>query len=403
LTSPRGAGEAVGVNADVEVIGSGTSRFGMFVGSRLRELASEAADAALADAGIRGDEVGLVVFGNAAAGLLTGQEMIRAHTALADSQVAGRPMISVENACASSSGAFHMATMAIAAGSYDTVLVVGAEKMTSTDRTRAGQALATAVDVELEEEADPDAPPRPLFMEIYAAEAREYMHRSGATARDLAMIAAKNSRNGSLNPIAQTRTALGVDEILAARMIADPLTRPMCSSIGDGAAALVLTSADLARHRGIAGVRVLASTLGAAKVGDAGDVVTRTAHAAYEQAGLGPDDLDLCEVHDAAAPAELVIAEEIGLAAGGDAVELVRSGATGLGGRIPINPSGGLTARGHPIGATGAAQLVELTDQLRGRAGERQVPRTRIGLAENAGGSLGNGPAACVVTVLAAP
>lgn len=396
---------------DVEVIGTGISMFGMFVDTRLRDLASEAADKALADAGVTGNEIGLVVFGNAAAGFLTGQEMIRAHTPLGGSQVAGRPMLSVENACASSSSAFHLAAMAVESGAYDTVLVVGAEKMTSSDRTRAGRALAAAVDVELAaaraaaagEQEDTDSPPRPVFMEIYAAEAREYMERSGATVRDLAMIAAKNSRNGSLNPVAQSRTALDVEEVLAARMIVDPLTRPMCSSIGDGAAALVVTRSGLARRRGVVGVRVLSTAVGAARAGDEGDVVARTAESAYTRGGLGPSDLDLCEVHDAAAPAELVIAEELGLAATGEAAGLVRGGATALGGRIPLNPSGGLIARGHPVGATGAAQLVELSDQLRGRAGQRQVDGARIGLAENAGGSLGNGPAACVVTILGAP
>lgn len=386
---------------DVTVIGTGITRFGMFVETRLRELASEAADRALADAGVSAEEVGLVVFGNAAAGLLTGQEMIRAHTALGSSRVAGRPMISVENACASSSSAFHLGALAVASGGYDTVLVVGAEKMTSTDRSRAARALAAAVDVELEPSEDPELPPRPVFMEIYAAEARDYMRRTGATVRDLARVAAKNSRNGSLNPIAQNGNALTVDDVLAARTIVDPLTRPMCSSIGDGAAAVVLTRPELAARRGSPGVRVLACAVGAARAGDDGDVVARTARAAYEQASLGPGDIGVCEVHDAAAPAELVIAEELGLAAEGEAAGLVRSGATEISGRIPINPSGGLIARGHPVGATGAAQIVELTDQLRGRAGDRQVARARIGLAENAGGSLGNGPAACVVTILA--
>lgn len=384
---------------DAVIVGTGITRFGMFVETRLRELASAAADRALEDAEITGDDVGLVVFGNAAAGLLTGQEMIRAHTALASSAVAGRPMVSVENACASSSSAFHLGALAVASGGYETVLVVGAEKMTSTDRSRAGLALATAVDVELAEETETTGP---VFMEIYAAEARDYMARTGASDRDLAAVAAKNYRNGSLNPIAQNRTELSVDDVLGARSIVAPLTRPMCSSIGDGAAAVVLTRPEIARRRGTPGVRVLASTVGAAKVGDAGDVVTRTARKAYEHAGVGPEDLDCCEMHDAAAPAELVIAEELAIAAPGHAAKLVREGNTALGGRIPVNPSGGLIARGHPVGATGAAQLVELADQLRGRAGNRQIAGVRLGLAENAGGSLGNGPAACAVTILTA-
>ncbi|MQA16038.1 MAG: thiolase family protein, partial [Pseudonocardiaceae bacterium] len=236
---------------------------------------------------------------------------------------------------------------------------------------------------------------------IYADEARRYMDRTGATERDLATVAAKSYRNGSRNPIAQHRTELSADEVLAARTIVAPLTRPMCSSIGDGAAAVVLTRPELARRRGQPGVRVLASAVGAASVGGAGDVVTRTAGTAYEQAGLGPSDIDVCEVHDAAAPAELLIAEELGLTAAGDGISLLRGGASAVGGRLPVNPSGGLIARGHPVGATGAAQLVELAEQLRGRAADRQVDGARIALAENAGGSLGNGPAACAVTILA--
>jgi len=384
---------------DATIVGVGITPFGMFVPTRLRELAGEAADRALADAGLDAEDIGLVVFGNAAAGFLTGQEMIRAHTALGTSRVAGRPMISVENACASSSSAFHFGALAVSSGQYDTVLVVGAEKMTSEDRTRAQRALASAVDVELR---DDDSPAGPVFMEIYAAEAREYMARTGALARDFAAVAAKNYRNGSLNPNAQNRTPLTVDEVLAARSIVNPLTRPMCSSIGDGAAALVLTRQDTARRRGLAGPRVLASAIGAARAGDTGDVVARTARAAYDQAGLGPADISVCEVHDAASPAELVIAEELGLAPDGDGAKLARDGSFAIGGKQPINPSGGLIARGHPIGATGAAQLVELTEQLRGRAGARQVEGARIAMAENAGGSLGNGPAACAVTILAA-
>ncbi|MGH9056906.1 MAG: thiolase C-terminal domain-containing protein [Acidimicrobiales bacterium] len=384
---------------DVEVIGTGITRFGMFVDTRLRDLASEAADLALDDADVSGEEIGLVVFGNAAAGLLTGQEMIRAHTALRSSKVAGRPMISVENACASSSSAFHFGALAVASGAYETVLVVGAEKMTSQDRSLAGKALAAAVDVEeaAGEVGGGDEAPRPVFMEIYAAEARAYMQRTGATPADLATVAAKSSKNGSLNPIAQNRIPLSTEEILEARTIVEPLTRPMCSSIGDGAAAVVLARRS---RRSVPSVRVLASCVASAAAGDRGDVVLRAARGAYEQAGLGPEDLDVCEVHDAASPAELVIAEELGLAADGDALGMLRRGDTEIGGRLPVNPSGGLIARGHPVGATGAAQIVELADQLRGRACRRQVEGARIGLAENAGGSLGNGPAVCVVTIL---
>jgi acetyl-CoA acetyltransferase len=385
---------------DAVIVGTGVTQFGMFVETRLRDLASAAVDRALDDSGLDGSDIDLVIVGNAAAGVLTGQEMIRAHTTLATSRVAGRPMMSVENACASSSTATHLAALAVSSGSYGTVLVVGAEKMTNTDRSLAGKALATAVDVELEGVEDASGP---VFMNIYAAETRAYMQRSGATWDDIAAVTVKSYRNGSRNPIAQIRTALTLDEVRDARMIVDPLSRPMCSSIGDGAAALVITTSELARRRGQQAVRVLASSVGAAVAGDAGDVVTRTAHTAYQQAGVGPADIDVSEVHDAVAPVELLIAEELGLAPENGAVAMSRDGAFDIAGTSPINPSGGLVARGHPIGATGAAQLVELADQLRGRATDRQVEQPRIGLAENAGGSLGNGPAVCVVTVLALP
>jgi acetyl-CoA acetyltransferase len=381
----------------------------MFLDSRLRVLADEAIRGALADSGLAPEEVGLVVVGNAAAGLLGGQEMIRAQTALAASPLAGRPTFAVENACASSSSAFHVACMAIESGMYDVVAVVGAEKMTSQDRTLAGKALATAVDIEDSlEAADGDGASairdtsRPVFMEIYARNACAYMECSGATAADFASVVVKSSRNGSANPIAQSRRVLTVDDVLAAREIVAPLTRPMCAGISDGAAALILVSGTVARQRGIAGPRVLATIVASGGPQRDGDLVASTSGLAYQQAGIGPADIEVVELHDAAAPAELMVSEDLGLAAPGDGPKLLREGVTQIGGRCAINPSGGLLSRGHPIGATGAAQLVELADQLRGRGGDRQSGSPRIALAENAGGYLGQDAAACAITVLAA-
>lgn len=387
---------------DAVIVAAAATKFGMHSDKPLRTHAAAAADQVLRESGLAPDDVGLVVFGNAAAGVLTGQEMIRAQTSLATSRLAGRPMISVENACASSSSAAHLACLAVSSGAYDAVVVVGAEKMTSTDRSLAGRALATAVDVHHGPYAGAD-PTTPVFMDIYAAAAWDYMQRTGATSRDLAAVAAKATHNGSLNPIAQVTTRLTVDDVLDARVISPPLTRPMCSSIGDGAAALVICSPEYAKQHELSGVRVLASVVGSGDPNGPGDLVARTATAAYERAGVLPMDLDVVELHDAAASAELIVAEEIGLAAPGDGPKLIRSGATEIGGRCPVNPSGGLLARGHAIGATGVAQLTELTHQLTGRATGRQVDGARIGLAENAGGELGNGPAACVITILQAP
>jgi acetyl-CoA acetyltransferase len=319
-------------------------------------------------------------------------------------------MLAVENACASSSTAFHLAHLAVESGAYDVVVAVGAEKMTHEDRARAGRALATAIDVEARrasgrsaEEGPSGGPvgkPRPVFMEIYASKARRYMRDSGATARDFALVAAKSSRNGSLNPIAQVQRALSVEDVLGARVIVEPLTRPMCAGIGDGAAAIVLCSEDFARRRGLTGPRVVASVLGSAGP-DGDEVVHRTVQLAYHTAGIEPVDLDLVEVHDAAAPAELMLAEVLGLAAVGDGPRLIRDGDSEIGGKLPINPSGGLLSRGHPIGATGLAQIVELADQLRGRAGARQIGGAQLAMSQNAGGSMFDQEAACAVTILA--
>jgi acetyl-CoA acetyltransferase len=210
----------------------------------------------------------------------------------------------------------------------------------------------------------------------------------------------KNSAHGALNPNAQYRRALSRDEILASRAVAGPLTTLMCSPIADGAAALVLRAADPFGPRANA-VRIRGCALRSGATGSPGaPLERRAAAAAYEEAGLGPEDLDVVEVHDAAAPAELIMYEELGLCGPGDGPKLLASGATALGGRVPVNPDGGLVSRGHPVGATGCAQLVELVTQLRGRAGARQVPGARVGLAENAGGYLHPEAAACVVTIL---
>jgi len=389
------------------VIGAAMTPFGKFLERNVRSLVTEATVGALADAGVAPDAVDFVAFGNAAAGVLTGQEMIRAQVALADTGLAGAPMVNVENACASASSAFHLAWMAVASGQADVALAVGAEKMTHTDKNRANVALARAVDVEAlvaehgEEVLEVGA--GALFMDIYAATARRYMERAGCGPEVFATAAANAHFHGSLNPKAQYRTPRSVEQVLESRMISDPLTLLMCSPIGDGSAALVLTSGEFAARHGLAGPKVRATAMRSGTSGEDNTVVERTAHAAYEAAGIGPADLDVIELHDAASPALPLILEELGVAeAGGGAVPLVMDGETRVGGRIPVNPSGGLIAKGHPVGATGCAQLVELVDQLRGRAGDRQVQGARWALAENAGGDLGGGPAACVVTILEA-
>jgi acetyl-CoA acetyltransferase len=328
--------------------------------------------------------------------------MVRGQTALRDTGLLGIPIFNVENACASASSAFHLAATAVTSGQCETALVVGAEKLVHPDKQRSFDALGAAIDLErrgdLEaliygEDGDPGG--GSLFMDIYAMLAERYMARSGATERDFAQVAVKNHHHGALNPRAQYRDEVTVEQVLASREISGPLRLLMCSPIGDGAAALVLRASG-------GDIRVRATALATGRDDDGPLAVERAARRAYEQAGVEPGDVDVAEVHDAAAPAELQIYEELGLCGSGEGPAFLASGATALGGRVPVNPSGGLLSKGHPVGATGCAQLVELTDQLRGRAGARQVQGARIGLAENAGGFLGPDQAVAAVTILEA-
>ena len=278
---------------------------------------------------------------------------------------------------------------------HDAVLAVGAEKMTHPDKTRSFAAIGRSVDVET---APADLPAgRSFLMDMYAGSALRYMERTGATRADLARVVVKNQRHGKLNPYAQYGGELTVEQVLAAREIIWPFTLQMCSPISDGAAAALLVSRDLCSSG--PAVTVLASAARSAPVDGMTSVTSLAAAAAYEQAGLGPADLNCIEVHDAAASAELVIYEQLGLAGPGGGAALIRSGDTRLGGSRPVNTSGGLLARGHPIGATGLAQIVEAVAQLRGTAGSRQVSGARIALTQNAGGWHGSDNVASVVHI----
>ena len=303
--------------------------------------------------------------------------------------------------------------MAVASGQVDVALAVGAEKLTHSDKTRALKGLGSAVN--LERAADLEAElygplgelkpsgDRSFFMDIYADMAERYMRRSGATPRDFAEVVVKNRRHAALNPRAQYRELVTAEQVLASRRISGELTLLMCSPVGDGAAALLFCSEEVARRLGVRRVRVEASCLVSGREGDSAvTAVQRASRRAYELAGVGPEDLDVVDVHDAAAPAELMMYEELGLCAQGDGPALLASGATSLEGRIPVNTGGGLISRGHPVGATGCAQLVELVEQLRGSARDRQVDGARVALAENAGGYLHPDPAAVCVSILVA-
>jgi acetyl-CoA acyltransferase len=386
---------------DVYIAGAYVTPFGKFPEKSLRVLAAEAVTGALADAGCGPDEIDAVYFANAAEGLLTGQEMVRGQVVLDGTGLEGKPVINCENACASGSTAAHLAFTAVQSGAADVALALGAEKLTNPDRARTFAVFQAGWDVE--RFGGPDGKSdQSAFMSTYADMARQYMVRSGATIEDFAAVSVKSHANGALNPKAQYRDRLTVDEVLASRVIDEPLRVLMCSPIGDGASAIVVANARGLARLDADPVRVLAAALRSGGRNEAESPVVVATRAAYEQAGIGPGDLDVIEVHDAAAPAELMVTEELGVAGPGEGPALFRAGETELGGRVPINPGGGLLSRGHPIGATGCAQLTELVDQLRGRCGARQVHGAKIALAENGGGWLGGkGPAAATITILA--
>lgn len=371
----------------VYIVGVGMTRFGKHPGESYQQLAAEATRAALLDAGLSASAVQNAFVGSAINASTTHQEMIVGQIALRSLGVADIPIFNIENACASASSALHLGWMSVASGTVDVSLALGCEVMTSAPKTDVARAIGRGADVDIYDEGD--APTgRSYFMELYAGLTRAYMQRSGADAGVFAEVAAKNYRHGAANPLAQFGAQVTAAEVLASRAIIDPLTLMMCSPFSDGAAAAVLVSGEmLARCTGRP-VEVLASVIasGARDPQVGGNAVVKASRRAYDIAGIGPNDLSLVEVHDAVAPAEVWEYEDLGLVAVGDGPKLVAEGVTSLGGRIPVNPSGGLVARGHPIGATGLGQIHEAVCQLRGDAGVRQIPDARFALTQNAGG-----------------
>jgi acetyl-CoA acetyltransferase len=402
---------------DVAIVGAGMTHFGKFLDRSMKDLGREAIEGALKTAGIEQQRIQAAVVGNAMAGLVTGQECIRGQVVLREMGIGGIPVVNTENACASSATAFHLAWLYVASGMYDTVLALGMEKLYHEDKTRSFQAIGSAVDVELmqqivaamkaQQKSGGDKPGEPgksrsMFMDFYAQFARAHMQKYGTTKEQFAKIAVKNHYNGSLNPHAQYQHACTLDEVLSSPVVAEPLTRLMCSPIGDGAAAVILTSTDHAPRFTAKPVHVRASVLvsGQDPEPDAPGITTRAARQAYEMAGIGPTDISVAEVHDASAPAELVIYEELGFCRPGEGGKLIDDGVTTLTGKLPVNTSGGLLSKGHPVGATGVAQICEVFWQLRGEAGKRQVPNAKVGLTENGGGMVRNEAAALSVHIL---
>lgn len=394
------------------VAGAVMTDFGK-AGPGMLALTEQATAGALADAGAQAREVQQVYFGNGAAGLLQGQEMIRGQVLLRHTGLLGATMINVENACASSSSAFFLACAAVSSGQVEVAMAIGAEQLVVTDKSRSFAALAAATDIErraemraivsqlaLGQSGGEPLPASSPLMEHYAAKGQDYLDRSGATEADLAALVVKSRRFGSLNPRAHFQTETTVEQVLEGRLINAPLRMAMCAPLSNGAAAVVVMSAAAARSRDRAQVRVRGVSV---RSNDPDSPTSPTAAAGrevFEQAGIGPSDVDFAEMHDAAAPAELIIMEELGLAPRDSAFKMLRLGETSLGGNLPVNSSGGLLSRGHPIGATGCAQIVELADQLRGRAGVRQVEHARVGLAQNGGGVLEGDEATVTISVL---
>lgn len=399
---------------DAIIAGVGMTRFGKHLDRSLSSLGHEAIREALADAGIEPGEIEAAWAGTAAAALVTGQSLIAGQTILRGLGIGRIPVINVENACATASTAFQQACAMVTLGAHDVVLAFGVEKLFHEDKARSFAVFPGAIDVEHRDEliawvsegqeGAENGRQRSLFMDIYARMARDYSAATGATPAHFARVSAKNSRHGHLNPLAQFRDEIDEAAVLAAPMISAPLTLPMCSPLGDGAAAAVIVSPRFARERAItAPVRVLSALVASAYDPAPGELpITHwAANQAYELAGVGPADIDCVELHDASSPAELICYEALGLCAPGEGPALLDSGATALGGRVPVNTSGGLVRKGHPIGATGLAQIYELVTQLRGRAGARQVEGARLAVAENGGGFLGHDAAAVTMTVLA--
>ncbi len=404
------------------VIGIGITPLGRHWDQSIKELSQTAVNAALSDAGCGTNDIGSLFFSSSTTGFLQGQTFVPGQIAMRNMGFEKIPMYNIENACASGSSAFNLAIQSIRAGSCDIALAVGAEKMNIEDKKRMFAVFDAGWDVEAVEktkekllamgegvEVPPGTTsPKPysVFMDVYAAFCRFHMKTFGTTQRQIAAVSAKNHAHSVHNPNAQFRDSYTIDEVLAAPPITYPLTLPMCAPISDGSAAVIVcnqaglerVSAD--RNRA---VEVLASVVqtGSDRSPDDYDnhLTAIAARRLYEETGVDPSEVDVVEVHDATAMGEIIQAENLQLVPYGEAGPAAERGEFTVGGRVPINPSGGLESRGHPISATGLAQIHELVTQLRGEAGARQVEGARIALQENGGGLHGVEEAVAVLNL----
>lgn len=401
---------------DVSVVGVGLHPFGRFPDTPMPELARGAIWAAISDAGCDPHEIDFSVVANCYHGFFTGQVDAIAPLVIGRSGLSGMPMIHVSGGGAAGTVAVHQAAMAVGSGMYELALVVGVEKLfVPGDPSISISAIAASGEQDVATDLGL------TWVGSLGMSARDLMGRYGWTAQDFALVAHKNRRHATTNPNAEQRTAMSVEEILGARSVADPLTRPMCASAAvDGAAAVLLASDDMAkrladdRHPNLAGIGVVGGRYLSNREPDTRpgmlsmDEAPRAFSLAYERAGIGPDDIELAQVHDAVAPEEMLAYQVMGLVAPGDESKLLRSGATALGGDVPFNTDGGLLSRGHPIAASGVAQIVESTLQLRGTAGPDRQARVkggrppRIAAVQNAGaqGGPGGGVAVSAAMIL---
>ncbi|MCC7462794.1 MAG: thiolase family protein [Gammaproteobacteria bacterium] len=407
---------------EVFIVGVGMTKFGVQPELSSAELARSAVKAALTDAHAAVADIDVSFYANTVGGAIEEQYGMKGQHALRAMGVQGGPLYNVENACAGGATAFNLAAAQVGAGLAEVALAVGTEKLNTDDREKRARSFGQPLDIAAMkvflERIGPsvaDVKPPPdvlidpkmfsLFMEGYAIQAKAHMKKYGTTVRQIAAVAAKNHHHSIHSPLAQFQKDFSIEEILAAKVIAWPLTLPMCSPISDGAAAVVLCSkAALARFDGRRAVKVLASVLKGGTDRDFDDrekgCGRRAATAAYELAGIGPKDVDVAEVHDGSAYGEIAQLESCMLVPPGEGGPAAERGETRIGGRIPVNTAGGLESRGHPVAATGCAQLHELVLQLRGEAGKRQVEGARIALASTSGGFMGVEDGIASITLL---
>lgn len=402
---------------EVAIIGVGMTRFGKFPDKSIKDLVREAAEEALADSGLEKSDIQAAYVGNAVAGLMTGQEMIRGQVTLSAMGIDGIPVFNIESACASSSSAFHLGWTAVGAGLHDYALIVGFEKLYDADKRKSFRALGTGVDIEmfrafLEQMAvqgdsredvlrEGSGEKRSVFMDMYAFYTRQYMDLYGLTQEHFAKLSVKSHKNGAMNPHAQYQKEVTLEEVLRSGEVAFPLTRMMCSPIGDGAAAAVLCPQSMASRHTSHSVTVAASVAGSGMLNHEPDntLTRRLAPKAYEVAGIGPDDIDLIEVHDATSPSEIMSLIELGICPGEESPKWIDEGYLEITGRMPTNTSGGLVTKGHPVGATGCGQIYEVVKQLQGRADSRQVAGAKVGMTHNGGGIIGADAASMTVHI----